>query len=70
MILKYIVGILAVLFGIYQMVNSYKYVKVEQHYGNKTTSNFTAFTVWYSFLFGLFFFIFGVAFLLTKGTLF
>lgn len=53
MIWERIVGILAILFGIYQMVNSYKYVRVLQHHGTKSTSNFSALTVWYSLLFGL-----------------
>lgn len=61
MIWNYFLGILAILFGIYQMINSYKYVKVLQHHGNKTTSNFSAITVWYSFAFGLGIFILGIA---------
>lgn len=60
MILNYILGILAVLFGIYQTVNSYKYVKVIQHYGNKTTSSFSAVAVWYSAAFGLAFLVAGI----------
>ncbi|GEO79607.1 hypothetical protein [Companilactobacillus mindensis] len=55
-----LIGVLAVLFGIYQMVNSYKYVKVIQHHGNKTTSSFSALTVWYSFAFGLGMLILGI----------
>lgn len=57
---QYIVGVLAVLFGIYQMVNSYKYVKVVQHAGNKTTSSFSALTVWYSLSFGFIVLVLGL----------
>lgn len=60
MIWENIVGVLAVLFGIYQMVNSFKYVRVIQHNGNKTTSSFSALTVWYSLAFGLFAVILGL----------
>lgn len=67
MIWKYFFGILAVLFGIYQMVNSYKYVKAVQKHGNKSTSYFVGYAVWYSFLFGLFFFIMGIYLIVSKG---
>ncbi|MFC6176815.1 hypothetical protein ACFQAV_08170 [Companilactobacillus huachuanensis] len=70
MIWNYVFGILAVSFGMYQMFNSIKYVKVIQHNGNKTTSNFSALTVWYSLLFGLFFIIGGVVLFVIKSPLF
>ncbi|APU72448.1 hypothetical protein IV63_GL001262 [Companilactobacillus crustorum] len=70
MIWIYVVGVVAILFGIYQMVNSYKYVKVIQHHGNKTTSNFSALTVWYSFIFGLGITILGIVLIVTKGVFF
>ena len=64
MILKYVIGIAAILFGIYQIVNSYKYVRVLQHHGTKNTSNFSALTVWYSLLFGLGIMIIGIVIML------
>lgn len=67
MIWKYFIGVLAILFGIYQMVNSYKYVKTIQKHGNKSTSYFVGYAVWYSLLFGLFFVVMGIYFILTKG---
>jgi len=67
MIWNYLIGILAVLFGVYQIVNSYKYVRVIQHHGNKTTSSFSAVAVWYSALFGLFFLIFGICLFFMKA---
>lgn len=70
MIWNYVFGILAIAFGMYQMFNSIKYVKVIQHHGNKTTSSFSALTVWYSVLFGAFFIIGGVVLLLVKSPLF
>ena len=70
MIWNYVFGILAIAFGMYQMFNSIKYGKVIQHHGNKTTSSFSALTVWYSVLFGAFFIIGGVVLLLVKSPLF
>jgi len=67
MIWNYLIGILAVLFGVYQILNSYKYVRFIQHHGNKTTSSFSAFTVWYSAMFGLGFFIFGIFLFFTRA---
>lgn len=67
MIWQYVVGVIAILFGIYQMANSYKYVRVIKHHGNKTTSNFSALTVWYSFAFGLIVMALGATIILTKG---
>lgn len=66
MIWQYIGGICAVLFGIYEMAMSYKYVKVVQHTGNKTTSNFTVGTVWYSFALGLCILLLGIAIIFNK----
>jgi len=67
MIWNYLIGILAVLFGVYQIVNSYKYVKVTRHHGQKTTSKFSVFTIWYSVIFGAFFLIMGIALFFMKG---
>jgi len=70
MIWNYVFGIAAFIFGIYQMYNSIKYVKVIQHHGNKTTSSFSALTVWYSLVFGLIFIVGGVVLFVVKSPLF
>lgn len=50
---KYIVGIVVILLGIYQLFNSRKYVHEIQKDGNKTTSHFVGYAVWSSFVVGI-----------------
>jgi len=69
MLWETIFGILAVLLGIYQIFNSYKYIKTIQKVGNKTTSYFVGYAVWYSFFFGLLILILGIALIFFKGVL-
>lgn len=61
MIWKYVFGVLGIFFGTYQMVNSFKYVKMIQKHGNKSTSSFVGYAVWYSFAFGLGISLLGIA---------
>ncbi|AYE39381.1 hypothetical protein [Companilactobacillus zhachilii] len=70
MIWNYILGLVAIVFGIYQAINSVKYVKILQQHGNKTTSNFSAIAVWYSLIFGIGFLIVGVFLFVLKNPLF
>jgi hypothetical protein len=50
---KYIVGIVVILLGIYQLLNSRKYVHEIQKDGSKTTSHFVGYAVWSSFVVGI-----------------
>ncbi|GEO64734.1 hypothetical protein LNA01_19170 [Companilactobacillus nantensis] len=67
MMLNYILGLAAIIFGVYQAYNSVKYVKILQHNGNKTTSNFSAIAVWYSLAFGIGFLVLGICLFFVIG---
>lgn len=69
MMLNYIVGLVAIIFGVYQASNSVKYVKLLQKKGNKTTSNFSAIAVWYSLAFGIGFLVWGICLFFVLGPL-
>lgn len=50
---KYIVGIVTILLGIYQIFKSRKYVREIQKDGSKTTSHFVGYAIWSGFVVGI-----------------